>query len=119
MAKLYAFCGLDCSVCPAYVATQKDDLEAKIKLAEQWSKEYSSVIKPEEINCDGCAVEGRHIGYCGMCEIRICGIKKSVENCAFCDEYKCEKLSKFHDMVPDACNNLEDIRKQISESCGC
>ena len=119
MAKLYAFCGLDCSGCPAYIGTQKDDNEMRAKLAEEWSKEYGANFKPEDINCDGCTSKARHIPYCAMCEIRVCGIKKGVENCAFCDEYKCEKLTKFHEMAPEAGKNLEAINKQMSEGCGC
>jgi len=42
MSSIIAFCGLDCSQCEAYIVTQADDEEGKIKLAEKWSIEYDS-----------------------------------------------------------------------------
>ncbi|MBM3120461.1 MAG: DUF3795 domain-containing protein, partial [Chloroflexi bacterium] len=37
-----------------------------------------------------------------ICKIRKCGKQKQVENCAYCHEYACEKLTKFFAMAPDA-----------------
>ena len=38
MEKIIAYCGLICSECPAYIATQKDSDEERKKVAEKWSK---------------------------------------------------------------------------------
>ncbi|MCJ7508006.1 MAG: DUF3795 domain-containing protein [candidate division Zixibacteria bacterium] len=112
MEKLISFCGINCSACPAYIATQKDDDNERKKVAETWSKQYEHEFKPEDINCDGCVVvEGRHISYCNECEIRKCGMEKKVENCAWCNDYVCEKLSKFIEKAPELKKNLEEIRK--------
>jgi hypothetical protein len=112
--KIIAFCGIDCSECKALIATQKNDNTMRKEIAQEWSKMFGHEIKPEEINCDGClSREGRHIGYCNICEIRKCGIQKNVENCAYCIDYKCEKLAKFHEEAPNAKNRLEEIRKQM------
>jgi hypothetical protein len=111
MDEMIAFCGLTCTQCPGYLATQNDDDDARRKVAEEWSKEFKAEIKPEDINCDGCIVtDGRHIGYCSMCEIRKCGLGRAVENCAHCADYACDKLEKFLSQVPDARKTLEGIR---------
>lgn len=116
MEKMIAFCGINCSECKALIATQKDDDTMRREIAEDWSKEFGHEIKPEEINCDGCLIrEGRHINYCDICEIRKCGIEKDAENCAYCVDYKCEKLEKFHEQAPKAKNRLEEIRKQMDK----
>ncbi len=54
MDKMIAFCGIVCTECPAFLATQKDDHNERMKVAELWSKEFKAEIKPEDINCDGC-----------------------------------------------------------------
>ncbi|HEC96016.1 MAG TPA: DUF3795 domain-containing protein, partial [Euryarchaeota archaeon] len=54
MEKIIGFCGLICSECPAYLATQKDDDNERRKVAETWSKEFNANMKPEDINYDGC-----------------------------------------------------------------
>jgi hypothetical protein len=114
MDKKIAYCGLTCSECEAFLATQNDDQELRKKIAAQWTVEYKSEIKPEDINCVGCtSTEGAHIAYCGLCEIRACGLKRNVRNCAFCPEYACEKLAGFFAMAPAAKTALEAIRKAL------
>jgi hypothetical protein len=113
MKEFYGMCGIRCSDCDAYIATQNDDDELRKKLARESSERAGREISPEEINCDGCIHEGRHIGYCAECDIRICGMKKEVLNCAYCEDYACEMLSKFFDMVPEAKVNLENLRKNL------
>lgn len=103
MGKMVAYCGLVCSICPAFLATQSDDDAARKKTAAYYAKKYGFNLKPEEINCDGCKAEtGRLIGYCQSCEIRKCNRAKGMDNCAVCNERPCEKLLKFHEFSPDA-----------------
>ena len=112
MDKMIAYCGIVCTECPAFEATQKDDDAKRKNVAEAWSKQYKMSIKPEDINCDGCKSQGKRIiGYCNICEIRKCGKQKQVENCAYCEEYACEKLTKFFAMAPHAKTSLEKIKK--------
>jgi len=114
METIIAYCGLNCAECPALMATQKDDDNTRKKVAEQWSQQYNSDIKPEDINCKGCLSEkGRVFKYCKVCDIRKCGRKKGVENCAYCDDYGCAKLSIFFGMAPEAKSSLEEIRKSL------
>lgn len=114
MEKMIAFCGITCTECPAFIATQKDDDNERRKVAEMWSKQFKSEIKPEDINCDGCLTEnGQLFGFCRVCKIRECAMKKDVKNCAYCDDYPCEELNKFHKFAPDAKATLEKIRATI------
>ncbi len=114
MDKMIAFCGIVCTECPAFLATQKDDDNERMKVAELWSKEYKTEIKPQDINCDGCLSEdGRLFSHPRVCEIRKCGQERNVKNCAYCDDYACEKLNKFFEMAPDQRATLEEIRKNL------
>ena len=115
MNEIIGVCGLSCSECPAYQATQKDDDEERKRVAEMWTKEYGADVKPEDINCDGCTVfDGRHFQHCSVCEIWKCGIDRGAENCAHCADYACEKLGKFFEMVPQAKTKLDEIRSSLS-----
>lgn len=103
MEKIVAYCGLVCSSCPAFLATQNDDDAAREKTAAYYAQKYGLNLKPEEINCDGCKSEtGRLIGYCSACEIRKCNRDKDLDGCAVCDASPCEKLLKFHEFSPEA-----------------
>lgn len=114
MDKMIAVCGIVCSECPALLATQKDDDAERKTVAESWSKMFNADIKPEDINCDGCTSGGKSLfNYCNVCEIRKCGKEKQVENCAYCNEYACDKLTEFFTMAPEAKTTLEEIRKSL------
>jgi len=114
MEKMIAFCGLTCSECPAYIATQREDDDERRKVAEMWSKEFKVELKPEDINCDGCISNSERLfGHTKVCEIRRCGLDKKIKNCAYCDEYACEKLTDFFKVAPEAKNNLDEVRKSL------
>lgn len=111
MDRIVAHCGIICSDCPTFKATKANDDDERRRVAELWTKQYDKEYKLEDINCDGCLTEGQRIfGYCKVCEIRTCAKERNVENCAHCDEYACEKLSKlFHEYKP-AKAVLDEIR---------
>ena len=114
MSEMISFCGLLCNECGALIATKNGDDEKRAEVAELWSKQYKADIKPQDINCDGCMSEGaRLFGHCMVCEIRKCGREKGVVNCAYCDEYACEKLEGFFQMVPDAKKRLDEIKSGL------
>ena len=113
---LVAFCGIDCGECKAFIATQKNDLELKKAVAEEWSKYFGFQMKPEDMTCVGCVVvDGPHVGYCAECEIRTCGVQKKIQNCAFCAEYACGKLEYVHSRSPKAKDRLEQIRNHANK----
>ncbi len=108
---MIASCGLDCSKCEGYQATQADSDTLRAEVAQKWSALYQKEIKPDQINCDGCRTEGRKLFYCEhVCEIRKCCISKGVENCAACAEFMCDTISGFFKMAPQARENLEKLR---------
>ncbi len=114
MEKMIAYCGLDCLQCGAYQATQDNDDDKRKEVAEMWSKMFHTEIKPESINCSGCKADGGPLfSHCNTCEIRRCGIKKGMENCAHCDEYICEKLEPMLGMLPHAKKSLEKIKSEL------
>jgi hypothetical protein len=111
MGKIIAYCGLVCSECPAYVATQANDQKALDKIAEQWRTEYNAPnITIDAVICDGCLDGGRKCGHCFECEIRACGMKKGVANCASCADYACAQLEAFFKMAPQARKVLDSLR---------
>jgi hypothetical protein len=113
MDRMIAYCGIVCSECPAFIATQQNDDAKRKQVAEMWSRQYKMAVKSEDINCDGCTSGSRRLlNYCSICEIRKCGQDKGVKNCAYCDEYSCDKLTRFHTMAPQAKASLEKIKKK-------
>jgi hypothetical protein len=116
MEKQIAYCGLVCTDCGAYIATQNNDNEKRREIAEEWTRNYKHDFRPEDINCVGCIpTEGPHVGQCGVCEVRKCGQEKGVINCAYCDEYACDVLGKYFEMAPVMKANLEEIRKGLKK----
>ena len=110
--QIIAYCGLNCSTCPAYIATQADDMAGLESVAAQWREEYNAPnISVESVICDGCLSGSRKCSHCAECNIRACGIEHGVANCAYCVDYStCDKIQGFIEMVPVARTNLEAIR---------
>lgn len=114
MEKMIAHCGIVCTECPGFIATQKDSDEERKNVAELWSKMYNAEVKPEDINCDGClTTNGRLIDYCKICEIRKCALEKGFKNCAYCSQYICERLDDWFKKVPEAKGTLEGVKKSF------
>jgi hypothetical protein len=115
MDKIIAYCGLVCSDCPAYIATQADDRAALEQVAARWQEEFNTPdLTVESIICDGCLTdEGRKCSHCFECNIRACCMERGVLNCAYCDDYGCEKIEGFFGFVPDARATLDGIRQSL------
>jgi hypothetical protein len=111
MEKQIAYCGLICTDCGAYVATQENDNAKRQEIAAEWTQKYNYPFKVEDINCDGCTSTGKHIGHWNMCEIRKCGQEKGVINCGWCSDYPCDKTDEFFKMVPDCKKTLDAVKR--------
>ena len=114
MNRMVAYCGLVCTDCEAYIATQTDDRAALERVAAQWREEYNAPhITVESVICDGCLDGGRKCSHCSECEIRACGVARGVVNCAHCGDYACDKLEEFFGFVPPARTVLDEIRLSL------
>ena len=112
MDRIVAYCGLVCSDCEAYMATQANDPVTLAQLAEKWRQEFNSPeITADSILCDGCPGTngGRRIGYCATCEIRACALERGVANCGHCADYACDRLEGFFVKAADARVVLNEI----------
>jgi hypothetical protein len=116
MNKIIAYCGLDCKSCSIHLATleqnQSRQQALRESIAEQCKTLYGMNLEAEDISdCDGCRVEtGRLFSGCVQCEIRKCAIRMNVENCAFCNDYACEKLREHFSLDPEAQVRLDQLR---------
>lgn len=108
MKEHIAYCGLDCEVCEAHIATQNDDDALRRKVAALWSELNNVEITPDMINCDGCRMDGKKTVYCdALCLIRRCALEKNVETCGSCSEAEtCEKLVPIVNTNVQARKNL-------------
>jgi len=111
MERIVACCGIICSDCPVFKATKNNDDIERRRVAELWTKQYGKEYKIEDINCDSCLFTGTRIfSHCKVCEMRKCARERNVENCAHCEEYACERLSKFFDEYKPAKEVLDELR---------
>ncbi len=111
MEKIISACGLICSDCLAYRATQQDDDNLRKQTAELWSNIYGANILSKDINCNGCMTDGVKFSHCNECDMRECAIAEDVENCGQCRDYPCQTISDFFENVPDAKLVLDKIKE--------
>ena len=109
MKDMIAYCGLDCEKCDAYLATKNDDQALREKTARLWSELNQIEILPEQINCEGCRVDGVKTVYCdSLCPIRQCALKKAVTTCGDCaDMENCQTVALVISNNADAARNLK------------
>lgn len=113
MVSLIAPCGIDCSICEAYIATKNNDMEMKQKLADNFMKQFNKDIDPSTINCVGCNQDGLHIGFCAQCAIRACSVEKGFKTCAECDDFPCPKGSFIWVDGSKSKATLEGLKKRL------
>ncbi len=89
---MISYCGINCNECPAYRAYVNDDEELRIETAKRWnSPDYP--VDPDDVFCTGCRSNKEpHFKWCGDCPIRACGSERSVETCAHCDQFPCDRV---------------------------
>lgn len=116
MDEMIAYCGLVCTECEAYLATQTGDWNALEAMAAKARAEYGVAdATAESVQCDGClSTSNRLCGYCSVCEVRACASQRGLDNCAYCDEYGCGKIEAFFAMAPNARTTLDGIRARLA-----
>ena len=108
---MISYCGIDCSKCESYLATQADSDTARKKIAEKCRRRFKVNLKVEQINCNGCKSDGVKCSFAEtLCEIRKCNMRKSHPHCAVCGEYKCERLEKIIASAPAIGEALAALR---------
>jgi hypothetical protein len=117
MAKLLAYCGLDCGECEAYIATQKNDRAGLEAAAKKWAEQFGAkAISADMCICDGCATGKRaSTAHAATCAIRLCASARGVTTCAHCVDYSCATLQQFFAFAPVLKEKLGAIRKEIGK----
>lgn len=117
MAKIQAYCGLDCGECEAYIATQKNDRAGLEATAAKWAVQYGGKnIGADMCVCDGCSSGKRtSTAHAATCAVRLCASARGVSTCAHCPDYGCETLQGFFTFAPALKEKLEAIRKEIGK----
>lgn len=111
MEEIISCCGLVCSECGAYIATQTGDGAKRAEVAAEWSKMYDADLTASDIDCDGCLSDGpRLFHHATVCEIRRCARERHLTNCAHCGDYACDLLRGLFAMVPEAKDRLDGVR---------
>lgn len=86
-------CGYRCDLCLAYKPNVEKKDERSV-LSDGWHEIYGFRIEPEDIICDGCVSCENPVLIDTECPVRPCVISRSIENCAECKDYICDKLEQ-------------------------
>lgn len=125
---IIAPCGLICSHCDAWRATQMNDPEKLEMVAAKWRElNQTDEIKAEYLPCDGCMTKGgrKNLFCSGMCEIRKCIIKRGIQICSDCPDFEgCRTFSDFISHGPagqaEAMRRLQaavaDVKKNMTSA---
>ena len=74
-------------------------------MIEGWKRIFGQhCYTPENVKCVGCMNKGKHADE--KCQVRPCAIERKVKNCAYCDDFPCDKIS-----------NLIKSRNEMMLSC--
>jgi len=86
-------CGYRCDLCLAYQPNiEKED--RRKELSDSWFNIYGFRIPHESIHCEGCVSSDSPNLIDKNCLVRPCVVNKSIENCAECGDFACEKLKE-------------------------
>jgi hypothetical protein len=58
MSQVRGYCFRLCNECEIFKITQADDVKKRATKAASLSELLDQDLKPEDINCDGCTVQG-------------------------------------------------------------
>ena len=124
MNKAYiCYCGLYCENCAVMT---KVSPAAKLLYKEMGDAGFTDIIQyipggdgfwsflkgmAEEGICISCKDGGGNPG----CAVRICAKEKGIEQCAFCDQYPCDKIDAFQG-YPEMLQDNELLRTQGMEA---
>jgi hypothetical protein len=90
---LIGACGLDCSKCEIYAATNNTALASQLA---NWMKKVNNLfVDPRDVHCKGCRGDKEDL-WNKDCKIRQCCIEeKRLDFCNECREFPCTKLIEW------------------------
>lgn len=87
MEDMIGYCGYNCHLC----AARSDDPAVRQKLVDGWRRIFGhQQYTVENVKCDGCLSNGWLADK--ECKARPCAIERGVQNCAFCEDFVCQKV---------------------------
>jgi hypothetical protein len=98
-----SYCGIMCTNCPIYWATQEENPTTKKKMrnkiAQICNEKYGlSYTYLNITDCEGCRSQsGRLFSGCVNCQVKKCSIEKNYKSCAQCSKYVYPTLQKIYD----------------------
>ena len=101
-----AKCGYRCDLCPAFKPelTEAD----KADFSRAFKKYYEFEVPPDQIHfCTGC--QSSDIPNDKECPVFPCCREKGIDNCAYCDDFGCDKLKQRMDVVEEIAEKQTDI----------
>ncbi|RLD09409.1 MAG: hypothetical protein DRI56_04395 [Chloroflexota bacterium] len=85
--EMIGYCGYNCHLC----AARSDDPEVRQRLVDGWRRIFGHQhYTVENVKCDGCLSDGNLADR--QCKARPCAIERGVKNCAYCEDFVCEKV---------------------------
>lgn len=107
-----AKCGYRCDLCSAFkpVLTDAD----KQDISRAFKKYYGMQVGPQDIKtCAGC--QSSDIPNDKECPVFPCAREKGIDNCAFCEDFGCDKLKQRMDVVEQILEHARDVPKDDFE----
>ena len=90
---IIAVCGLNCSECDVYRAPS--DPKAMKRLIEWLNKDTPGKVKPEQVRCGGCLGDREIHWDRGLRDPEVAVDDRSITSCSICDEFVCDRLTKW------------------------
>lgn len=105
---MFGTCGDNCTCCPRYIATKRQDPLELEKVKQLWVRLglRHPAFPVEKMACHGCIPENP----CAHEDLRSCVLAREIENCGGCDSYPCERIS-------NAFEKSEKLRSHAGRVC--
>jgi hypothetical protein len=108
------YCGFKCDRnCELFKATEKNDIELKKKVYEQWKwqEKFSIEFDADKVFCYGCKVEDKPYNIIlQKCTVRKCSRERKLSSCIQCKKLKeCDK--ELWTTFPDFKNQVEKLQE--------
>ena len=107
-------CGHICEDCKVFIATRDNDMQALSLFSKQLKDQTGKDVAPEDLKCEGCLSDGKRLGFCAVCQIRICALSRGYQNCGECEELPCAKGSFIWKEGSESLKRLQTLTCAVS-----